>query len=158
LPMVFSVDSSVKPNRNIQYRPAKFSAPDKLIEDCQVAEFSQNEPTAVQGKVVMVYAQQLFVGIETEEDFSEKLCGTVKDFARGGALGLVIVNDFDDSLDELEGPEGYSAEIPVVMVRGADAGRLIEVGNSSCLVPWKDPCLMTLTGHRYSLLPASAFV
>ena len=152
--MVFSVDSSVKPNRNIEYRPAKFSAPDKLKEDCQVVELSQNEPTAVQGKVVMVYAQQHFVGIESEEDFFEKFKG----FAREGALGLVIVNDFDDSLVELEGPYGYSAEIPVVMVRGADAGRLIEVGNSSCLVPWKDPCLMTLTGHRYHLLQASALV
>jgi hypothetical protein len=50
---------------------------------------------------------------------------------RAGARGLVIVNTVDD-LFTADAP-GFSAGIPVVVIRAKDEAALFAAGNSSCL-------------------------
>ena len=53
---------------------------------------------------------------------------------RAGARGLVIINT-DDALFTAAAP-GFSAGIPVVMIRAKDEAALLAAGNSSCLRPY----------------------
>ena len=59
-----------------------------------------------------------------------------------GAAGVIIINTYDFLCDVLTIEEGYSAEIPVVMIQAKDAQALLASRNSSCLrdcdaaTPW----------------------
>ncbi len=65
-----------------------------------------------------------------------------------GAHGVIIINTGDGLFEAPPADEGYSAAIPVVMIKAKDATALLASGNSSCLF---DQCLKTLKGHRWLL-------
>ena len=50
-----------------------------------------------------------------------------------GAHGVIIINTGDDLFEAPPADVGYSAAIPVVMIKAKDATALLASGNSSCL-------------------------
>ncbi len=51
-----------------------------------------------------------------------------------GAHGVIIINTEDDLFEAPAADVGYSAAIPVLMIKAKDAAALLASGNSSCLV------------------------
>ena len=104
-------------------------APEKADADIENAD-------QLVGKMAVVYRGECTFQKKTER------------LIAAGAHGVIIINTGDDRLVPGADDKGYSAAIPVVMIKAKDATALLASGNSSCLF---NPCLKTLKGHRWLL-------
>jgi len=115
------------PDGSIPYVRAAFSAQD------EVAELEVVQCTPAEADAELVNAEQLKGRLAVARrggcSFQEK----TERVERAGARGLVIVNT-DNALLTAEAP-GFSAGIPVVMIRAKDEAALLAVGSSLCLWP-----------------------
>jgi CHAT domain-containing protein/tetratricopeptide (TPR) repeat protein len=115
------------PDGSIPYVRAAFSAQD------EVAELEVVQCAPVKADAELVNAEQLKGRLAVARrggcSFQEK----TERVERAGARGLVIVNS-DNALLTAEAP-GFSAGIPVVMIRAKDEAALLAVGSSLCMRP-----------------------
>ena len=62
-----------------------------------------------------------------------------------GAAGVIIINSEDELFEVPPSDQGYSANIPVAMIKAKDAKRLLASGNSTCLRDVDDKTLLNVS-------------
>jgi hypothetical protein len=113
------------PDGSIPYARAAFSAQDEVADLevvlCAPAEADTDLVNEEQLRGTLAVARRGGCSFQEKTERVE----------RAGARGLVIVNTVDD-LFTADAP-GFSAGIPVVVIRAKDEAALFAAGNSSCL-------------------------
>jgi hypothetical protein len=123
-----SKTASVVGPGEIDFAWAEFSARDKAVAGMGVvlcapekadADIENNDQLG--GKMAAVYRGEYSFQKKTER------------LIAAGAHGVIIINTEDDLFEASADIQGYSAAIPVVMIKAKDATALFASGNSSCL-------------------------
>jgi hypothetical protein len=112
----------------IDFQWAKFSPRDKAVAGMDVVLCAPKKADAdienadqLVGKMAVVYRGECTFQKKTER------------LIAAGAHGVIIINTEDDLFEAPPADVGYSAAIPVVMIKAKDATALLASGNSSCL-------------------------
>ena len=135
------------PGERDQVKTASVVGPGEI--DFQWAQFSPRDKAVAGMDVVLCAPEKADADIENADQLvgkmavvyrctprSERECTFQKKTERliaAGAHGVIIINTGDDLFEAPPADEGYSAAIPVVMIKAKDATALLASGNSSCL-------------------------
>jgi hypothetical protein len=121
-------ESRVVGRGEIDFAWATYSPRDKAVADMDVVLCAPEKADAdiensdqLLGKMAVVYRGECSLQKQTER------------LIAAGAHGVIIINTEDNLFEAPPADEGYSAAIPVVMIKAKDAAALLACGNSSCL-------------------------
>jgi hypothetical protein len=126
---------------NIEFRESRVVGPGEI--DFAWATYSPRDKAVADMDVVLCAPEKADADIENADQLLGKMavvyrgeCSFQKKTERliaAGAHGVIIINTDDNLFEAPPADQGYSAAIPVVMIRAKDATALLACGNSSCL-------------------------